>query len=132
MGIPANQGDDVSRQRSLFDAPPKVATAEPSAYPCRATKEGVELFIRATPKAAKERIDGTVLDADGRAYLKIYVTAAPEDNQANKAIISILAKMFSLPKSSISLKSGGTNRLKNFILDGISMEEVISVLNAIG
>ncbi|MES2252210.1 MAG: DUF167 family protein [Pseudomonadota bacterium] len=131
MGIPTNKGNDVSKQRSLFDTLPNTATVEPSTYPCRATKEGVELFIRATPKAAKERIDGIVLDADGRAYLKVYVTAVPEDNHANKAIIALLAKTLSLPKSSISLKSGGTHRLKNFILDGISMEEVVSVLNAI-
>jgi uncharacterized protein YggU (UPF0235/DUF167 family) len=123
VGISANKSNDVSKQRSLFDPPPTNPT-EPSALPCRVTKEGVELFVRATPKAAKERIDGIALDADGRAYLKIYVTAAPEDNHANKAIISLLAKMLSLPKSCISLKSGGTHRLKCFALDGISLEEV--------
>jgi uncharacterized protein YggU (UPF0235/DUF167 family) len=128
MGLSANKGNDVSKQRSLFDPPP--IPNEPSALPCRATKEGVELFVRATPKAAKERIDGVTLDADGRAYLKMYVTAAPEDNQANKAIIALLAKTFSLPKSCISLKSGGTHRLKNFILDGISLEEVVKALTA--
>lgn len=117
----------MSKQRSLFDSP-STTTDEPSTLPCRATKEGVELFVRATPKAAKERIDGIALDADGRSYLKVYVTAAPEDNQANKAIIALLAKTFSLPKSCISLKSGGTHRLKSFMLDGISLEEVVAAL----
>jgi uncharacterized protein YggU (UPF0235/DUF167 family) len=127
MGISTNKGNDVSKQRSLFD-PPATTSDEPSALPCRATKDGVELFVRATPKAAKERIDGIALDADGRAYLKVYVTAAPEDNQANKAMIGLLAKTFSLPKSCISLKSGGTHRLKSFTLDGISLDEVMSTL----
>ncbi len=117
----------MSKQRSLFDTPPNLPT-EPSTLPCRATKEGVELFVRAAPKAAKERIDGIAVDADGRAYLKIYVTAAPEDNHANKAIISLLAKTLSLPKGSITLKSGGTHRLKSFTLDGISLEEVLPAL----
>ena len=127
MGLSANKGDDVSKQRSLFDVP-TTPSSESSAQPCRATKEGVELFVRATPKAAKERIDGVTLDADGRAYLKVYVTAAPEDNQANKAIIELLAKKISLPKSSVTLKSGGTHRLKSFALDGISLDEVIAAL----
>lgn len=117
----------MSKQCSLFDIPPTFAN-EPSIQPCRATKEGVELFVRATPKAAKERIDGVTLDADSRSYLKVYVTAAPEDNQANKAVIALLAKTLSLPKSCISLKSGGTHRLKCFSLDGISLDEVVTAL----
>ena len=127
MGLSTNKGNDVSKQRSLFDTPPTLPT-EPSALPYRATKEGVELFVRATPKAAKERIDGITLDADGRSYLKVYVTATPEDNQANKAIIALLAKTLSLPKTCIALKSGGTHRLKCFSLDGISLEEVMATL----
>lgn len=92
--------------------------------PCRATKDGVELFVKATPKSVKEKIDGIVLDADGRAYLKIYVKAVPENDQANKAIINLLSKTFSLPKSVISLKSGATHKLKHFLLDGISVDEI--------
>ncbi|MDP4725108.1 MAG: DUF167 family protein [Alphaproteobacteria bacterium] len=127
MGISANKGDDVSKQRSLFDTIPTLPN-EASTQPCRATKEGVELFVRATPKAAKERIDSVTLDADSRSYLKVYVTAAPEDNQANKAVIALLAKKLSLPKSCISLKSGGTHRLKCFSLEGISLDEVVAAL----
>ncbi|MES2607469.1 MAG: DUF167 family protein [Pseudomonadota bacterium] len=118
----------MSKQRSLFDEP-IFPISEPSAQPFRATKDGVELFVRATPKAAKERIDVVALDAGGRAYLKVYVTAAPEDNQANKAIIALLAKALSLPKSCISLTSGGTHRLKSFTLEGISLEEVMETLS---
>lgn len=118
----------MSKQRSLFNEPPRQNN-ESLPLPYRATKDVVELFVRATPKAAKERIDGFSLDADGRAYLKIYVTALPEDNQANNAIISLLAKKLSLPKACISLKSGGTHRLKCFSLDGISLEEVAAIVN---
>lgn len=117
----------MSKQRSLFSEP-APHNNESLPLPYRATKDGVELFIRATPKAAKERIDGISHDADGRAYLKIYVTAAPEDNQANNAIIALLAKRLSLPKACIIIKSGGTHRLKCFSLDGISLEEVAAAI----
>jgi uncharacterized protein YggU (UPF0235/DUF167 family) len=96
--------------------------------PCRATKDGVELFVKASPKAKKVKIDGTFQNPEGQTYLKVYVTEAPEDNQANKAIINLLAKNLSLPKTSITQKSGLTHRLKSFLLDGISIDEVIEAL----
>ncbi|MDP3372371.1 MAG: DUF167 family protein [Candidatus Paracaedibacteraceae bacterium] len=95
-----------------------------AAMPFRAMKDGIELFVRATPKASKEKIDGIAFDAGDSAYFKIHITAIPEDNQANKAIIGLLANFLSLPKSAITQKSGLTHCLKSFHLKGISTDEV--------
>ena len=99
-------------------------------FPCRASKNGVELFVRATPKAAHERISDIIQDANERCYLKIYVTATPEDGKANEAIINLLAKTFKLPKTCITLTSGATHHLKCFELEGISVDEVIHTLKS--
>ena len=102
-----------------------------STFPCRASKNGVELFVRATPKAAHERIGDITHDANEHCYLKIYITTAPEDGKANEAIINLLAKTFKLPKTCITLISGATHRLKCFNMDGISIDEVTFTLKKI-
>ncbi len=74
--------------------------------------EGWELSIRLTPKAAQTKIGGIALNADGAPYLKVYVTAVPEDNKANKALLDLLAKTFDVPKSCLHIISGLTDRHK--------------------
>lgn len=95
-----------------------------SSLPFRASKAGAQLFVRATPKSARERIDGIAYDTDGRAYLKVYTNAPAEDGKANEAIIVLLSKALNLPKTCITLKTGGTHRLKCFELEGISIDEI--------
>lgn len=71
-----------------------------------------KLYLRVTPKAAKERIKGTVDDADGQTRLRVYVTAAPENGKANRAVLALLAKALQLPKSDLSILQGKTDRDK--------------------
>lgn len=78
----------------------------------RAVPGGIELFVRLTPKAGRDRIDGIAADADGRQYLAVRVAAAPVEGAANAGLISFLAKSWRLPKSAFSLVSGETQRLK--------------------
>lgn len=49
---------------------------------------------------------------------RIYVTAAPENGKANKAVIEILAKMAGVPKRDIVLVIGHTSRNKVFEIKG--------------
>lgn len=102
-----------------------------SSPPFRINKEGVELFIRCTPNASKNQINGLTIDANGRQYIKIHVNAVPENNKANDAIIQLLSKQFDIPKSCITQTSGHTQRLKIFLLEGISIFEVEIILNKI-
>lgn len=79
---------------------------------------GWHLFVRLTPNAAKAAVDDLEPDAAGQQRLKIRVTAVPEKGKANKALISLLAKAWRLPKSSLNLASGDKDRHKKlFIAD---------------
>ncbi len=70
------------------------------------------MAVRLTPRAAADRVGGTWADADGHVWLSASVTAPPDKGRANAALIALLAKRLDLPRSSISLEAGETNRLK--------------------
>lgn len=70
------------------------------------------LRVKLTPKAKSTKITGAILDEQGEKWLKISVTAVPEDGKANEALIKLLSKTFRLSKSSFHLVSGHTSRFK--------------------
>jgi uncharacterized protein len=72
----------------------------------------LRLDLKLTPKAKKSAITGSALDAEGRPYLKVSVTAAPESGKANAALIKLLAKEWGIAKSHITIIRGTTNTRK--------------------
>ncbi|WP_259781245.1 DUF167 family protein [Aestuariispira ectoiniformans] len=72
----------------------------------------VRVALRVTPKASANRIQGVVEDADGKLRLKLQVTTVPEGGKANQAVVKLLAKAWKLPKTSLSVVSGQTDRNK--------------------
>lgn len=84
------------------------------------TNNGIEIAIRLTPKASHNKIQGIYEDAEGNTWLKISVTAVPEDGKANQALIDFLAKYCRVPKSTIKLISGQTFRNKILFIEGIN------------
>jgi uncharacterized protein YggU (UPF0235/DUF167 family) len=60
-----------------------------------------------TPRGRAERIHGV---ADG--VLKVSVTAPPADNQANDALLRLLAKEWRLPRTRLAITAGGKSRSK--------------------
>jgi len=100
-------------------------------YPLRETSKGIELFIKATPKAAKNRLGAIVEDSHKRHALKVYVTEPPENNQANQAAIEFIAKQFGLSKSQISLVNGATSREKTLLIEGESFEGIKAKIEAL-
>ncbi len=70
------------------------------------------LAVRLTPKAASERIGEPRLLADGTQALSVYVTAVPEDNKANEAMLKLLAKHLGVAPSRLSILRGHTSRNK--------------------
>jgi len=77
----------------------------------QASNEGVILAVRAAPKAAQSRIAGVHGEE-----LKVFLHSPPADGQANKELIQLLAKTFSLPKSQIRILSGENSRSKKILL----------------
>jgi uncharacterized protein (TIGR00251 family) len=55
---------------------------------------------------------------EGEQALEISVAAPPEDGKANKALIETLAKLLGIKQRDITLKSGGSGRLKLFEITG--------------
>jgi len=86
--------------------------------PFKLHPSGLTVAIRLTPNARKTGFDGLMAVANGKTALKVSVNVAPEDGKANKALIDFLAKSWKLPKSSLSLLSGQTNRLKIILIEG--------------
>ena len=74
--------------------------------------------IRLTPKAARSRIEGVGAGAGGGAVLKVAVTAPPERGKANAAMITLLAKAWRLPKTSMAITAGATARRKTLLVRG--------------
>lgn len=96
--------------------------------PFKLKDSGLIVNIRLTPNARKNEICGLVKVAENKTAIKIAINAVPEDGKANKALIDFLAKRLKLPKSSISLISGQTNRLKTVFIEG-DAEKIIKTLS---
>lgn len=71
-------------------------------------RPGTDIAVRATPKAARDRIV-----VEGEA-IRVYVTAAPEDGKANEAVRILLARALGLAKSRLTLVRGQAARDKVF------------------
>ncbi|MCF8496787.1 MAG: DUF167 domain-containing protein [Alphaproteobacteria bacterium] len=72
---------------------------------------GKALSIRVTPKAAANRVKAQA-QPDGTEILRVYVTTAPEDGKANKAVLELLAKHLGVSKSSLTITRGAAGRDK--------------------
>lgn len=76
------------------------------------TDDGARLFVRASPGARKNAIEGVWRGADGEARLAVKVTAPPDKGKANAAILKLLAGALGLGKSALTVAAGETSRLK--------------------
>lgn len=80
--------------------------------------EGLRLAIRLTPRGGRDALDGIETLADGREVLKARVRAAPSEGEANAALVALIAKLFSVPRSHVELVTGATARLKIVAVSG--------------
>lgn len=84
----------------------------PKALLFEAVSDGVRLALRVTPKASRNAIAGLADTAAGGKALKVTVTAVPENGKANEAVVKLLAKAWKLPKTSLTVVAGATDRNK--------------------
>jgi uncharacterized protein (TIGR00251 family) len=80
---------------------------------------GSTFAVKIHPRAQRNAITGEVGDA-----LKLSLTAPPVDGKANAACIEFFAKLLNLPRSSVTIAAGQTNRNKVIRVEGLSAEEV--------
>ena len=91
--------------------------------PVREAGGAVSFSVRVHPRAKKDAISGTLGDA-----LKLSLTSPPVDGRANQACIEFFAKLFKVPRSSVTIAAGATSRNKVVRVGGISASAAIAAL----
>jgi uncharacterized protein (TIGR00251 family) len=84
----------------------------------------VRVSVRLTPRAGREGIEGVVAGA-----LKVAVTAPPAENQANEALLRLLAKQWRVPRRVLSIVAGARSRNKTVRVAG-EPAELMARINA--
>jgi uncharacterized protein (TIGR00251 family) len=94
----------------------------------RATAAGVKLAVRAHPGAKKTAITG-IYGEGAAAQLKIAVNVPPVEGSANSALIAFLSELLAIPRNRVNIVTGELSRSKVFLLRGVTVAQVKTVLN---
>ncbi|MBI5090833.1 MAG: DUF167 domain-containing protein [Candidatus Hydrogenedentes bacterium] len=81
------------------------------------------LKVRVQPKASRNAIK---LEESG--VIRVALTAAPVDGEANMALREFLAKALRIPRGAVDLVSGEKSREKVLRLEGLTGSEVLERL----
>ena len=87
--------------------------------PVRDTPSGATFQVKAHPRAKKNAITGEVGDA-----LKLALTAPPVEGRANQACIEFLAEVLNVPRSSVTIAAGESNRNKVIRVCGLAAAQI--------
>jgi len=79
----------------------------------------VRLKLRVTPRSRADEIAG--LTEEG--VLHVRVTAAPQDGEANQAVLRLLSRALGVPRAAVRLKGGAASRDKWVEVDGLDAAE---------
>jgi uncharacterized protein (TIGR00251 family) len=83
----------------------------------RASKTGLRIVLRVTPRSARDDIEGTMQTAEGPA-LKVRVRAVAEDGKANRSVENIVARWLGVARTSVTVAAGGKSRIKTLDISG--------------
>lgn len=72
-----------------------------------------QIKLRVIPRSSKNEIVGEMPDG----ALKVKITAAPTDGEANKKLITFLSDEFDIPKSKITIIKGERSKTKTIEID---------------
>ena len=87
--------------------------------PISETETGVTFRVKVHPRTKKAAITGELGDA-----LKVSLTASPIEGRANDACIEFFAKLLKVPRSSVTIASGGGGRNKVIRVSGVTAQYV--------
>lgn len=85
------------------------------------------LRVRLTASGGADRIDGCARDETG-VYLKARVRAAPENNEANRALEALIANAFGVAKGKVTVSRGQTARLKVLEIETASDADIAAFI----
>ena len=81
----------------------------------------LNLYVQ--PKSSRTRITGL---HDGA--IKLSITAPPVEGKANTQVTTLIAKLFKIPKSAVTLLSGHQGRHKRIGITGINQDQIQQIL----
>lgn len=90
----------------------------------------MRLTVRVTPRGGRDAVEGWTQDEAGRPVLKVRVSAAAADGQANAAVIAVLAKALGRPKSALRILRGDTSRTKQIEVEGLEPAALAAAVGA--
>ncbi len=94
--------------------------------PIRDTPSGATFQVKVHPRANKNAITGVIGDA-----LKVALTSPPVDGRANEACVDFLSKFLNVPRSSVTIAAGETNRNKVIRVSGVSAAQIEAKLRGV-
>jgi len=94
--------------------------------PIHDTPAGATFQIKVHSRARKNAVTGVLGDA-----LKLALTAPPAEGRANQACIAFLADVLNVPRSSVTIAAGESNRQKLIRIAGLRAAQVEEKLRAI-
>ena len=83
----------------------------------------VTFSVRVQPRASRDEVSGVIEGA-----LKIRLRAPAVENRANEALCEFLAGLLKRPKSAVRILSGDRSRTKRIIVEGVTRQQVESLL----
>ncbi|WP_338661597.1 DUF167 domain-containing protein [Pararoseomonas sp. SCSIO 73927] len=89
----------------------------PREAPWRPVPGGLQLRVKAQPRARRPGLQGLAESADG-PRIRVAVNEAPEDGRANRAILSLLAEALAVPPSRLAVTGGAACREKTVTVKG--------------
>lgn len=79
--------------------------------------------MKVHPRAKRDAITGVVGDA-----LKLSLISPPVDGKANAACVEFFARLFAVPKSSVTIAAGETSRNKVVRVAGVNTAQAKAAL----
>ncbi len=86
-------------------------------------QDGVTLKIKVQPRAGRNVVQGILGDA-----LKVALTAAPVDGEANREVVDFIAQVFKVKTAQVKIQSGEKSRNKTVKIVGITRETCLMEL----
>ena len=78
------------------------------------------LTVRVIPRGGRDKIEHVSQSDSGQIFLKVRVTAPPEEGRANASIEALIAKAMGLAKSYVTITHGHKNRTKIIRVEGLA------------
>jgi uncharacterized protein YggU (UPF0235/DUF167 family) len=84
----------------------------------------MRLKLRVTPKSRSDELLGVTPDG----VVRVRVTAAPQDGEANQAVLRLLSRALGVPRSAVRIKAGAGARDKWVEVEGLEAAEAMRLL----